>query len=88
MGSETISIRHTRNLLNATLNGDLENVEYYTDQFWFLVPKSCPECLNPCCISFPGPTRPNIPGNISACSTLIDNFKKFTGIARYSRADY
>jgi phosphoenolpyruvate carboxykinase (ATP) len=39
-----ISIRHTRNLLNAALSGALDNVEYYTDPlFGFQVPKSCPE---------------------------------------------
>jgi phosphoenolpyruvate carboxykinase (ATP) len=39
-----ISIRHTRNLLNATLEGALEGVEYYTDPvFGFEVPKTCPE---------------------------------------------
>jgi len=39
-----ISIRHTRNLLNAALNGKLDNVEYYRDPiFSFDVPKSCPE---------------------------------------------
>ncbi|MBN2387705.1 MAG: phosphoenolpyruvate carboxykinase (ATP) [Anaerolineales bacterium] len=39
-----ISIRHTRNLLDAVLEGTLEKVEYYTDPvFGFEVPKSCPE---------------------------------------------
>jgi phosphoenolpyruvate carboxykinase (ATP) len=39
-----ISIRHTRNLLNAVLNGALEKVEYYTDPvFNFQVPKICPD---------------------------------------------
>jgi phosphoenolpyruvate carboxykinase (ATP) len=39
-----ISIRHTRNLLNAALSGALQNVEYYKDPvFGFLVPKSCPD---------------------------------------------
>jgi phosphoenolpyruvate carboxykinase (ATP) len=39
-----ISIRHTRNLLNAVLNGALDSVEYYTDPvFGFEVPKTCPE---------------------------------------------
>ncbi len=39
-----ISIRHTRNLLNAALEGLLDDVEYYTDPvFGFLVPKTCPE---------------------------------------------
>jgi len=39
-----ISIRHTRNLLNAALDGMLDNVEFYTDPvFGFEVPKTCPE---------------------------------------------
>lgn len=39
-----ISIRYTRNLLNAALGGKLGGVEYYTDPvFGFSVPKSCPE---------------------------------------------
>jgi len=39
-----ISIRHTRNLLNAALTGALQIVEYYKDPvFGFDVPKSCPE---------------------------------------------
>jgi len=38
-----ISIRHTRALLNAALNGALEEVEYYQDPvFGFSVPKTCP----------------------------------------------
>jgi phosphoenolpyruvate carboxykinase (ATP) len=39
-----ISIRHTRNLLNAALNGKLNDVEYYRDPiFGFDVPKNCPD---------------------------------------------
>ena len=39
-----ISIRHTRNLLNAALSGALDEVEYYQDPvFGFDVPKSCPD---------------------------------------------
>jgi len=38
-----ISIKHTRNLLTAVLEGKLSNVEYYTDPvFGFEVPKNCP----------------------------------------------
>lgn len=38
-----ISIKHTRALLNAALDGSLEEVEYYFDPiFGFQVPKSCP----------------------------------------------
>lgn len=39
-----ISIRHTRNLLNAVLNGNLKTVDFYEDPvFGFSVPKTCPE---------------------------------------------
>ena len=39
-----ISIRHTRNLLNAALTGALYKVKYYKDPvFGFDVPKSCPD---------------------------------------------
>ena len=39
-----ISIRHTRNLLNAALSGKLDKVSYYKDPvFGFSVPKTCPE---------------------------------------------
>ena len=39
-----ISIRHTRNLLNAALTGALKNVDYYKDPvIGFDVPKSCPD---------------------------------------------
>lgn len=38
-----ISIRHTRNMLNAAMDGELENVEYRTDKlFGFNVPTTCP----------------------------------------------
>lgn len=39
-----ISIRHTRNLLNAALEGKLDNIEFRIDElFGFKVPKSCPD---------------------------------------------
>jgi phosphoenolpyruvate carboxykinase (ATP) len=39
-----ISIKHTRNLLDAVLNNTLDDVEYYRDPvFGFQVPKTCPE---------------------------------------------
>ncbi len=38
-----ISIRHTRAMLNAALEGKLDNVEYRTDKlFGFQIPNSCP----------------------------------------------
>jgi len=42
-----ISIRHTRNLLNAALDGKLDNVEYRVDKlFGYLVPLTCPDVPN------------------------------------------
>lgn len=39
-----ISIRHTRNLLDAALEGKLDNIEYREDKvFGFKVPTTCPE---------------------------------------------
>lgn len=39
-----ISIKYTRNLLNAVLGGALDKVEYYTDPvFGYEVPKTCPD---------------------------------------------
>ena len=39
-----ISIRHTRNLLNAALEGKLDNVKYRKDKlFGFEVPTECPD---------------------------------------------
>jgi phosphoenolpyruvate carboxykinase (ATP) len=39
-----ISIRHTRNLLNAALDGKLDNIKYRKDKlFGFEVPLSCPD---------------------------------------------
>lgn len=39
-----ISIRHTRNLLNAALDGKLDKVKYRKDKlFGFEVPMSCPD---------------------------------------------
>ena len=39
-----ISIRHTRNLLDAALEGALNGVEYYIDPvFGFEIPTRCPE---------------------------------------------
>jgi phosphoenolpyruvate carboxykinase (ATP) len=75
-----ISIRYTRAMLNAALDGKLQGVEYTTDPvFGFQVPKTCPD----------------IPGNVldpasswvspeaymkryrSLASRFVDNFKKF-----------
>ena len=38
-----MAIAHTRAMVTAALNGDLDNVEYKTDPFFGLeIPKSCP----------------------------------------------
>ncbi len=38
-----ISIRHTRNMLSAAMNGKLDNMEFRKDKlFGFSIPKSCP----------------------------------------------
>ena len=78
-----ISIRHTRNLLNAALNGDLQNVEYYTDPvFDFEVPKSCPEV--PENVLYPATSWPNENAYMERyrglAARFIDNFKKFEGM--------
>ncbi len=76
-----ISIRHTRNLLNAALEGKLDNVEYRKDKlFGFEVPLHCPnvpdEVLEPS----------NAWGNKqeywkrydALVSLYIENFKKYS----------
>lgn len=75
-----ISIRHTRNLLSAVLNGDLRNVEYYTDPvFGFEVPKSCPDV--PEDVLYPAkswPTKAEYDHKYKQLAArFIDNFKKF-----------
>lgn len=75
-----ISIRYTRNLLNAALNGDLDNVEYYTDPvFGFQVPKSCPDI--PESVLYPASSWPDEISYMKRykglASRFIDNFKKF-----------
>jgi phosphoenolpyruvate carboxykinase (ATP) len=75
-----ISIRHTRNLLTAALNGDLLEVEYYDDPiFGFQVPKSCPEV--PEDVLYPSKSWPSKKEYDHKYEQLaarfIDNFKKF-----------
>jgi phosphoenolpyruvate carboxykinase (ATP) len=75
-----ISIRHTRNLLNAALEGKLKDVEYYTDPvFGFSVPKTCPEV--PEDVLYPSRAWPDKPAYDHAYRDLaarfIENFKKF-----------
>ncbi len=74
-----ISIRHTRNLLNAALNGELDHVAYHTDPiFGFEVPASCPDVpdavLNPA--SSWRSQQDYILKYRALASRFIDNFEK------------
>jgi len=75
-----ISIRHTRNLLNAALEGKLDDVEYYTDPvFGFQVPKTCPDV--PEDVMYPERSWQNKEEYWrryrQLASRFIDNMKKF-----------
>jgi phosphoenolpyruvate carboxykinase (ATP) len=75
-----ISIRYTRALLNAALNGTLLDVNYVTDPvFGFQVPQSCPEVpdriLNP---AESWPDRGEYMKRYRELSSrFVENFKKF-----------
>jgi phosphoenolpyruvate carboxykinase (ATP) len=79
-----ISIRYTRALLNAALNGSLDTVEYYIDPvFQFQVPRSSPgvpdEILDP---ASSWPNREDFMKRYRGlASRFIDNFKKFEDAA-------
>jgi phosphoenolpyruvate carboxykinase (ATP) len=75
-----ISIQYTRALLNAALNGGLDDVDYYQDPiFGFNVPKSSPGV--PEDVLYPARSWPsqgaydNKYGQLAA--RFVDNFKKF-----------
>jgi phosphoenolpyruvate carboxykinase (ATP) len=75
-----ISIRYTRALLNAALNGELLDGEYSTDPvFGFQVPRHCPNVpdsvLNPAS-SWSSPEA-YMKRYRSLASRFIDNFRKF-----------
>ena len=75
-----ISIKHTRALLSAAIQGDLKNVEYYVDPvFGFEVPQSAPEV--PESVLYPVESWPNKKDYDAKYKQLaarfIDNFKKF-----------
>ena len=75
-----ISIRYTRDLLNAALDGLLDNVEYYTDSvFGFQVPKTCPNV--PENVLYPATSWPSEEAYTKRyrglAARFIDNFKKF-----------
>jgi phosphoenolpyruvate carboxykinase (ATP) len=75
-----ISIGYTRSLLNAALDGHLDQVEYQTDPiFGFKVPRSCPDVpdqvLDPS--SSWSSKEAYLKRYKSLASRFIDNFKKF-----------
>jgi len=75
-----ISIKHTRNLLDAVLSGALDKVEYYTDPlFGFEVPKTCPDV--PEDVLYPARSwhteEDYWKKYKQLASRFIDNFKKF-----------
>ncbi len=75
-----ISIRYTRAMLNAALNGELCDVDYFIDPiFGFEVPKSCPEVPEE--VLNPASAWPNEEAYIQKYRELaarfIDVFKKF-----------
>ena len=75
-----ISIRHTRALLNAALNGQLDDVAYYQDPvFGIEVPKTCPNV--PDDVLVPAESWPSEEEYMNKYRQLaarfIDNFKKF-----------
>jgi phosphoenolpyruvate carboxykinase (ATP) len=80
-----ISIRYTRDLLNAALNGDLKDVEYYTDPvFGFQVPQYCPGI--PENVLYPASAWASEDAYMkryrSLAARFVDNFKKFAeGVA-------
>ncbi len=75
-----ISIRYTRDLLNSALNGELKDMEYYTDPiFGFQVPKHCPGI--PDNVLYPSSAWSSEDAYMkryrSLAARFIDNFKKF-----------
>lgn len=84
-----ISIRYTRALLNAALNGDLQDVPYVTDPiFGFQVPTRCPEV--PDQVLDPASSWPDKEGYMkryqSLAARFIDNFKKFEDVDEFGGA--
>ena len=75
-----ISIRYTRAMLNAALDGKLDEVEYTTDPiFGFKIPKTCPDIpenvLEPASSWASGEAY--MKRYQSLASRFVDNFKKF-----------
>ncbi|MBT3714632.1 MAG: phosphoenolpyruvate carboxykinase (ATP), partial [Anaerolineae bacterium] len=75
-----ISIHYTRAILNAALEGKLNNVEYITDPiFGFFVPKTCPAIPNE--VLDPASSWDDVEEYEKKYKQLalrfVDNFKKF-----------
>ena len=78
-----ISIKYTRRMLNAALDGELDKVEFTTDPiFGFQVPKTCPDI--PDGVMDPASSWPSRDAYMkryrSLASRFVDNFKKFTDV--------
>jgi phosphoenolpyruvate carboxykinase (ATP) len=76
-----ISIRYTRDLLNSALQGELDDVEFYSDPvFGFQVPKHCPGI--PDNVLYPSTAWPSDDAYMkkyqSLAARFIDNFRKFS----------
>jgi len=75
-----ISIHYTRTILNAALEGKLNDVEYSTDPiFGFQVPKTCPDVPND--VLDPASSWPSTGEYLkkyqSLATRFVDNFKRF-----------
>ena len=77
-----ISIRHTRNMLNAALEGHLDDVEYRKDKlFGFEVPMTCPEVPDEVLVpeSAWGNKDDYWKRYDAMAARYIENFKRFAG---------
>lgn len=69
-----ISLKHTRAMLSAILEGKLDNVFMKADpRFGFEIPTSCPEV--PGSILFPVKSWPSRDAYVAAANKLVDEFK-------------
>jgi phosphoenolpyruvate carboxykinase (ATP) len=78
-----ISIPHTRAMVTAALNGDLEKQEYWNHPiFNVLVPKTCPNVPSELLIPKSSWSNPEAydTAAIKLASMFIENFKKFSGV--------
>ncbi|MFH1812400.1 MAG: phosphoenolpyruvate carboxykinase (ATP) [Pseudomonadota bacterium] len=85
-----ISIKYTRRLLNAALDGELDSVPYHRDPvFGFEVPSQCPDL--PASVLDPAASWPSREDHLRAYKQLaarfVENFKKFAdGVSPEVRA--